>query len=96
MIAGVVAAFYLAGIILAVEAAMTVRTARGAVAWPVSLVSFPFVAVPAVDEEFARDMEAMFETDFAHADPIDPESLENRPFWWRVGVSLSRLAAPVL
>jgi cardiolipin synthase len=49
-----------------------------------------------VDEEFARDMEAMFETDFAHADPIDPESLEERPFWWRIGVKLSRLAAPVL
>ena len=49
-----------------------------------------------VDEEFARDMEAMFEADFAHADPINPESLEERPLWWRIGVRLSRLAAPVL
>jgi len=47
MIAGIVTVFYLAGIILAIEAAMTVRTAQGAVAWSVSLVSFPFVAVPA-------------------------------------------------
>ena len=47
MIAGIVAAFYVAGIIFAVEAAMKVRTAQGAVAWSVSLVSFPFVAVPA-------------------------------------------------
>ena len=47
MISGIVAAFYLAGIILAVEAAMKARTAQGAVAWSVSLVSFPFVAVPA-------------------------------------------------
>jgi len=46
MIAGVVTVFYLAGIILAIEAAMTVRTAQGAIAWSVSLVSFPFVAVP--------------------------------------------------
>ena len=47
MIAGIVTAFYLAGIIFAVEAAMKTRTAQGAVAWSVSLVSFPFVAVPA-------------------------------------------------
>ena len=47
MIAAIVAAFYIAGIVFAVEAAMKVRTAQGAVAWSVSLVSFPFVAVPA-------------------------------------------------
>ena len=47
MIALIVTAFYVAGIISAVHAAMTVRTAQGAVAWTVSLVSFPFVAVPA-------------------------------------------------
>ena len=49
-----------------------------------------------VDEEFAQNMEAMFEADFAHAEPIDPESLKERPLWWRIGVKLSRLAAPVL
>lgn len=49
-----------------------------------------------VDREFARAMETMFESDFAHAEPIDPDSLKNRPLWWRVGVRLSRLAAPVL
>jgi len=49
-----------------------------------------------VDEKFAQEMEAMFEADFAHADPIDPESFEHRPLWWRIGVKLSRLAAPVL
>ena len=49
-----------------------------------------------VDADFAREMETMFEADFAHADVIDPESLEERPLWWRVGVKLSRLAAPVL
>lgn len=48
------------------------------------------------DPAFAREMEAMFERDFAHATPIDPESLDERSFWWRLGVSLSRLAAPVL
>jgi len=47
MIAAVVTGIYLAGILCAVHAAMTTRTAQGAVAWSVSLVSFPFVAIPA-------------------------------------------------
>ena len=47
MIAFIVSAFYVAGIIAAIESVMTVRTAQGAIAWSVSLVSFPFVAVPA-------------------------------------------------
>ena len=47
MIAAIVTAFYAAGIFFAVEAAMNTRTAQGAIAWSVSLVSFPFVAVPA-------------------------------------------------
>ncbi|HET6565291.1 MAG TPA: cardiolipin synthase [Xanthomonadales bacterium] len=47
MIAFLVTAFYAAGIIAAIDAVMTVRTSQGAIAWSVSLVSFPFVAVPA-------------------------------------------------
>jgi cardiolipin synthase len=49
-----------------------------------------------VDRDFARQMEGMFEQDFAHAEPIDADALGARPFWWRLGVRLSRLAAPVL
>ena len=49
-----------------------------------------------VDRDFARQMEAMFEQDFAHAEPIDPDGLGSKPFWWRFAVRLSRLAAPVL
>ena len=48
------------------------------------------------DREFAARMEAMFEDDFAHAEPIDPSEFERKPFWWRFGVNLSRLASPVL
>jgi cardiolipin synthase len=48
------------------------------------------------DENFAKEMEAMFESDFAHGAELDPETLKDRPFWWRLGVYLSRLAAPVL
>ena len=48
------------------------------------------------DEAFASEVAAMLERDFAHAEPIDPEALDERGLWWRLGVQLSRLAAPVL
>ncbi len=48
------------------------------------------------DAAFAAEMETMFEADFQHADELDPATLEERSFLWRLGVSLSRLAAPVL
>jgi cardiolipin synthase A/B len=49
-----------------------------------------------VDREFASAMRAMFEADFAHAQRIDPAEFDRKPFWWRLGVNLSRLASPVL
>lgn len=48
------------------------------------------------DPAFATEMEAMFERDFEHSVEIDPASFENKPLYWRLGVALSRLAAPVL
>ena len=48
------------------------------------------------DRAFAKRMEAMFEDDFAHSVAIDPETFDEKSFWWRLGVNLSRLAAPVL
>jgi len=47
LIALITTAFYIAGIIAAIDAVMTTRTPQGAIAWSVSLVTFPFVAVPA-------------------------------------------------
>ena len=47
MIAVITTVFYVAGIISAIEAVMTTRTPQGAIAWSVSLVTFPFIAVPA-------------------------------------------------
>jgi hypothetical protein len=41
-------------------------------------------------------MEQMFERDFAHSVLIDPNEFDEKPMWWRFGVRLSRLAAPVL
>jgi cardiolipin synthase len=49
-----------------------------------------------VDPAFGSQMAAMFEQDFAHSVPIDPDEFERKPYWWRLGVNLSRLAAPVL
>lgn len=42
----IVAAFEIAGIVSAVVAIMSTRTSQGAVAWAVSLVTFPFLSVP--------------------------------------------------
>jgi cardiolipin synthase len=49
-----------------------------------------------VDPVFGSQMQAMFEQDFAHAEPIDPAEFDRKPFWWRLAVNLSTLAAPVL
>jgi phosphatidylserine/phosphatidylglycerophosphate/cardiolipin synthase-like enzyme len=45
---------------------------------------------------FAAQMERMFEDDFAYSTPLGPATLDARGFWWRFGVSASRLFAPVL
>jgi len=49
-----------------------------------------------VDREFGVAMQRMFEVDFAHSVELDPADFERRPYWWRLGVGLSRLASPVL
>lgn len=38
--------FYISGIVLAIDAVMTVRTSQGSIAWIISLLTFPYVAVP--------------------------------------------------
>ena len=38
--------FYVSGVVLAVDAVMTARTSQGSIAWLVSLLTFPYVAVP--------------------------------------------------
>ena len=47
MVTGIVTLFYILGVLSAADAVMNVRTPQGTIAWSVSLVSFPFVAVPA-------------------------------------------------
>ena len=41
------AIFHLLGAISSIHAIMSTRTAQGAIAWAVSLNTFPYVAVPA-------------------------------------------------
>ncbi|MCJ7815722.1 MAG: cardiolipin synthase, partial [Xanthomonadales bacterium] len=48
------------------------------------------------DADFAAQMQTMFEADFAHSTPLVPEELDQRSFWWRLSVSVARLASPVL
>ncbi|MGL1832448.1 cardiolipin synthase [Rhodocyclaceae bacterium SMB388] len=49
-----------------------------------------------VDAAFARDMEAMFERDFARAREMVPEDITERPWWFRVASRAAYLTAPVL
>ena len=58
-------------------------------------LNFEVTAIIA-DEAFAAEMEVMFEADFDHSVRIDPATIEEKPLYWRLGVALSRLAAPVL
>ena len=46
LIAVAVVLFYLLAVVSAIEAVMTVRTAQGAIAWIISLLSLPYLAVP--------------------------------------------------
>ncbi|MGW8370501.1 MAG: cardiolipin synthase [Gammaproteobacteria bacterium] len=48
------------------------------------------------DDDFAAEMERMFENDFAQSTPLDLASLDDKGFWWRLGVSVSRLFSPIL
>jgi cardiolipin synthase len=54
------------------------------------------VAAVVYDEAFAREVAAMLERDFAHSRLIHPEDYRARPWYWRFGVRLARLMAPIL
>ena len=58
-------------------------------------LNFEVTAVVA-EREFAAQMAQMFERDFENSVIIDPASIDEQPLHWRLGVALSRLAAPVL
>jgi cardiolipin synthase len=47
MLATIYVVFQLLGLIAAVHAVMTVRTAQGALAWALALVGMPVISLPA-------------------------------------------------
>ena len=65
MLAWIVTSFYVLGVIAAVDSIMHTRTATGAIAWSVSLVTVPFIALPAY-LVFGRSKFAGMEDAFAH------------------------------
>jgi len=48
------------------------------------------------DAAFNGEVSRMLEADFANSAPTGPEALSERPFWFRLGVRLSRMLAPIL
>ena len=47
------------------------------------------------DPKFAGDVAAMFQRDFTHCQQVGPEDLEDRSLWFKLGVRVSRLMAPI-
>ena len=58
-------------------------------------LNFQLTAV-SVDEAFAKDVEQMFEKDFAQSRIMEPGEFDEKPYAFKVAVRLARLAAPVL
>ena len=58
-------------------------------------LNFEITAV-VVDEAFARDVETMFEQDFARSRLMMPGEFDEKSYHFKVAVRLARLAAPVL
>ena len=48
------------------------------------------------DRDFAREIERMLDDDFAQSRRVAAGELDDRSFWFRFGVSLSRLLGPIL
>ena len=57
-------------------------------------LNFEVTAVIA-DSVFIGDVERMFEADFARSREMESDELEDRSFWFKLGVKLARLTAPI-
>ena len=78
MIALTASLFYVSGFILAGHAILNARTAQGAIAWSVTLVSVPFIAVPAYLVFGRNKFEGMMGAYEARQDEIDELVVEFR------------------
>ena len=76
----VVAVFQVLGVVSSVHAVMSTRTSQGAIAWAVSLVTFPYLAVPAYwvlgRSKFEGYVLARRNTDLRN-DPVEQEIVAN-------------------
>ena len=57
-------------------------------------LNFEITAIVA-DRGFAAEIEAMLEDDFAKSRVMEPGAYDRKPWWFRLGVKLARLTAPV-
>ena len=53
------------------------------------------ITVVVADKRFAAEVARMLERDFAHSTPVITDELQQRPFWFRFAVAVSRLMAPI-
>ena len=58
-------------------------------------LNFEITAVIA-DDEFAAEVERMFEADFANSEAVGDGEYADKPFWFRLSVRLARLTSPLL
>ena len=47
------------------------------------------------DHDFASEIERMLENDFARSRQMQPGEFDAKPWWFRFGVRLARLTAPI-
>ena len=57
-------------------------------------LNFEITAVIA-EPDFAADVERMFEADFARSRLMEPGELEQKSFWFKLGVRVARLTSPI-
>jgi cardiolipin synthase len=57
-------------------------------------LNFEITAV-ILDKDFAAEVKRMLEADLARSVPLDPEILRQKPFYFRLGVRIARLMAPI-
>ena len=47
------------------------------------------------DSAFVSDVERMFEADFARSRQMEPGELDEKSFWFKLGVKIARLTSPI-
>src|SRR3546814_9096018 len=72
------------------------RSTRTDTLFPYTTLFRSKLSIVVADRPFSAAVEAMLREDFALSRRVAPGELDERSFWFRFGVGLSRLLAPVL